>query len=221
MCAWSAQRSHAPSPTRDVHVRRAYADRIELSGRSGERTIVLVHNSGTIAGRSNGGVMEDFQEQEYEFLRRLEEERVDRRTLLEEGSCSRCRADRPLALAGRSRGPQEGARRPADARPLDQAHRDRQGGQEGRPPQHDRAAARLGELRRDHLDVLEEVRDPDHERQPGRQLGPGEPGRPLAQGRLRGLRTSSTSARRSRSPGRTRACTRSTTRRTSRRSRGR
>ena len=29
--------------------------------------------------------MEDFQEQEYEFLRRLEEERVDRRTLLKRG----------------------------------------------------------------------------------------------------------------------------------------
>ena len=30
--------------------------------------------------------MEDFQEQEYEFLRRLEEERVDRRTLLRRGA---------------------------------------------------------------------------------------------------------------------------------------
>ena len=30
--------------------------------------------------------MEDFQEQEYEFLRRLEEERSDRRTLLPAGS---------------------------------------------------------------------------------------------------------------------------------------
>ena len=29
--------------------------------------------------------MEDFQEQEYEFLRRLEEERVGRRTLLKRG----------------------------------------------------------------------------------------------------------------------------------------
>ena len=29
--------------------------------------------------------MEDFQEQEYEFLRRLEEERVDRRTLVRRG----------------------------------------------------------------------------------------------------------------------------------------
>ena len=29
--------------------------------------------------------MEDFQEQEYEFLRRLEEERLDRRTLLRRG----------------------------------------------------------------------------------------------------------------------------------------
>ena len=29
--------------------------------------------------------MEDFQEQEYEFLRRLEEERLDRRTLVRRG----------------------------------------------------------------------------------------------------------------------------------------
>ena len=29
--------------------------------------------------------MEDFQEQEYEFLRRLDEERVDRRKLLKRG----------------------------------------------------------------------------------------------------------------------------------------
>ena len=29
--------------------------------------------------------MEDFQEQEYEFLRRLEEERIDRRTLVRRG----------------------------------------------------------------------------------------------------------------------------------------
>src|SRR3954471_21336178 len=36
--------------------------------------------------RPNGGVMEDFQEQEYEFLRRLEEERVDRKTLLRRGA---------------------------------------------------------------------------------------------------------------------------------------
>src|SRR6476620_2450192 len=32
-----------------------------------------------------GGSMEDFQEQEYEFLRRLEDERVGRRTLVKRG----------------------------------------------------------------------------------------------------------------------------------------
>ena len=42
---------------------------------------------------------------------------------------------------------------------------------------------RLGELRRDHDDVREEVRHRDHERQPRRQLGAGEPGDRLAQGR--------------------------------------
>jgi hypothetical protein len=42
----------------------------------------------------------------------------------------------------------------------------------------------LGELRRDHVDVQEEVRPEADERQPGRLLGAGEPGRALAQGRL-------------------------------------
>ena len=129
--------------------------------------------------------MEDYQEQEYEFLRRLEEEQV--------GRADACVKRGPAAGAGLtvlSLSPTAlAARKKALADPpmlgrLAQAVRHRQGGEEGRPPQRDRAAARLGELRRDHQHVLEEVRHPDHERQPGRQLGAGEPGDPLAQGRL-------------------------------------
>ncbi len=51
--------------------------------------------------------MEDFQEQEYEFLRRLEEERVDRRTLLRRGAIAGAGLTvlslSPAALAARSR----------------------------------------------------------------------------------------------------------------------
>ena len=129
--------------------------------------------------------MEDFQEQEYEFLRRLEEERVDRRTLVKRGLAAGVGLTvlslSPAALAARK---QVLADPPVAGRARQRSSRDRAGGQEGRPPQHDRAAARLGELRRDHDDVHEEVRHRDHERQPRRQLGAGEPGDPLAEGRL-------------------------------------
>ncbi len=51
--------------------------------------------------------MEDFQEQEYEFLRRLEEERVDRRTLLRRGAAAGVGLTvlslSPAALAARGR----------------------------------------------------------------------------------------------------------------------
>jgi putative spermidine/putrescine transport system substrate-binding protein len=51
--------------------------------------------------------MEDFQEQEYEFLRRLEEERVDRRTLLRRGAIAGAGLTvlslSPAALAARTR----------------------------------------------------------------------------------------------------------------------
>ena len=60
--------------------------------------------------------MEDFQEQEYEFLRRLEEERVGRRTLLKRGLAAGAGLTvmslSPAALAAR----EEGARRPAHDR---------------------------------------------------------------------------------------------------------
>ena len=66
----------------------------------------------------------------------------------------------------------------------DHLHRAREAGEEGGVDQHDRAAARLGELRRDHVDLQEEVRPQADERQPRRLVGAGEPGRALAQGRL-------------------------------------
>ena len=114
--------------------------------------------------------VEDFQEQEYEFLRRLEEERVDRRKLLKRGLATA--AGLTILVAARS-GPRcagEGARGPAAAGHEEEPRRARRGGKEGRAPQRHRAAARLGELRRDHLDLHEEVRHRDHERQPQRQL---------------------------------------------------
>ena len=126
--------------------------------------------------------MEDFQEQEYEFLRRLEEERSDRRTLLRRGVGAGVGLTilslSPAAMAARKQatGQRTGPR---------QGHHDqgvRRRGQEGRPAQHDRPAARLGELRRDHVDLLEEVRHPHHERQPRRLVGGGERGRAVAQG---------------------------------------
>ena len=128
--------------------------------------------------------MEDFQEQEYEFLRRLEEERVDRRTIVRRGLAAGIGLTvlslSPTALAARK----QALANPPVAGRLVVPGRDGQGGEEGRRAQHDRAPARLGELRRDDGHVRQEVRHQDHERQPGRQLGSGEPGDSLAQGRL-------------------------------------
>ena len=99
------------------------------------------------------------------------------------GSCDRGRPHRHLVARGRPCGAGEGARRPAAPRDQAEPVRARRGGQEGRPPERDRAAARLGELRRDHLDLHEEVRHRHHERQPQRLLVGREPGDRLAQGR--------------------------------------
>ena len=127
--------------------------------------------------------MEDFEEQEYEFLRRLDEEQIDRRSMLRRGAAAGAGltvlALPASALAARKKAT---ATAPLLGRTLKLAEFVSRG-EEGRPAQRDRAAAGLGELRRDHQHVLEEVRHPDHERQPGRQLGAGEPGGPLAQGR--------------------------------------
>ena len=127
--------------------------------------------------------MEDYEAQEVEFWAKLEEEGMSRSSMLRRSAA----AAFGLTVFG-SAGTALGASRAACA-PAAQGHgrrpaRAHQGREEGRPPQHDRAAARLGELRRDDVDLPEEVRHQDHERQPGRQLGPGERGDPLAQGRL-------------------------------------
>ena len=60
--------------------------------------------------------MEDFQEQEYEFLRRLEEERIGRRKLLKRGLAAGGRPHRHRAARSRPRGAAEGARGPAAPR---------------------------------------------------------------------------------------------------------
>ena len=57
--------------------------------------------------------MEDFQEQEYEFLRRLEEEKFDRRKLLKRGLAAGAGLTISQHACGRARGTPEGARRPA------------------------------------------------------------------------------------------------------------
>ena len=55
--------------------------------------------------------MEDFQEQEYEFLRRLEEERFDRRTLLRRGVAAGAGLTILSLPAGALAAPSAGARR--------------------------------------------------------------------------------------------------------------
>ena len=155
--------------------------------------------------------MEDFQEQEYEFLRRLDEERFGRGDAAQARPCDRGGPHRHLVARGRPRGAGEGARGPAAPRDQEEPVRARRGGQEGRAPERDRAAARLGELRRDHLDLHEEVRHPDHERQPQRHLRRRRTRRSSRSRAIRAHRTSSTSARRSRSPAPSRACTPGTT----------
>ena len=128
--------------------------------------------------------MEDYEAQELEFWAKLEEEGMSRSSMLRRSAA----AAFGLTVIG-SASTALGATRARFAGAADEGDRGGHGDadqerEEGRPPQHDRAAARLGELRRDDLDLHEEVRDRDHERQPGRQLGAGERGDPLAQGRL-------------------------------------
>ena len=60
--------------------------------------------------------------------------------------------------------------------------RPRRGRQGGRDAEHDRAPARLGELRRDHGHLPVQVRHQDQQRQPERLVGRGEPGRQVPQG---------------------------------------
>ena len=136
--------------------------------------------------------MEDYEAQEVEFWRKLEEEGMSRSSMLRRSAAAAFgltilgqRGHRARRDAVRGRAP------PLKGR--GRARGARQGREEGRQAQHDRAAARLGELRRDDVDLPEEVRHPDHERQPERQLGAGEPGDSLARRATRALRTPSTS----------------------------
>ena len=112
------------------------------------------------------------------------------------------RRSRPAAARGHAAG--RAARHP-------DVPADREG-EEGRRAQHDRAAARLGELRRDHERLPEEVRHQDHQREPERQLRARRTRRSSRSRARAARRTSSTSARRSPS----RAPSRASTPRTSR-----
>ena len=128
--------------------------------------------------------MEDYEAQEQEFWRKLAEEDMSRSQMLKRSMA----AAAGLTILS-SPGVALAARRSAEAQPAAQgqglpAEDARRQREERRQAQRHRAPAGLVELRRDHLDVLEEVRHPDHERQPGRKLRAGEPGDRLAQGRL-------------------------------------
>ena len=128
--------------------------------------------------------MEDYEAQELEFWRKLDE---DGHEPLADAQAERRRSDRASrSSSSPGTGLGAGARHPRRAAAQGQSGFSMselvaQAKKEGKP-QHDRAAARLGELRRDHVDVPEEVRHQDHERQPGRQLRRGEPGRQSLKG---------------------------------------
>ena len=106
----------------------------------------------TIAGRHHDPremSVEDFQEQEYEFLRRLEEERIGRRKLLKRGLAGAAGltviALPEAALAARQKAL---ANPPLRGTKKNLAQLVAAAKKEGKP-ERDRAAARLGELRRD------------------------------------------------------------------------
>ena len=206
------------------HTRRAY--------RSGERQVTgrgypLKPRPGraSITIRSHFRTwrvcMEDYEAQEQEFWRKLAEEDMSRSQMLKRSMA----AAAGLTILS-SPGVALAARRSSEARPAAQgqglpAQDDRREREEGGQAERDRAAAGLVELRRDHLDVLEEVRHPDHERQPGRQLRAGEPGDRLAQGRLACAGRRRRRSRRSPSQAQRQGSTAGTSRRRSRRSRAR
>ena len=148
-----------------------------------QRTIASHRRFPVTAGSRRRRSVEDYQEQEYEFLRRLEEERVGRRTSLKRGLVAGAGLTvlslSPAALAARKKAL---ADPPVIGTPR-QAVRHRGRREEGRQAEHDRASARLVELRRGHVDLPEEVRDQHHEHESERQLGRGERGNRLAEGR--------------------------------------
>ena len=164
--------------------------------------------------------MEDYEAQEIEFWAKLEEEGMSRSSMLRRSAA----AAFGLTIVGSAStafAANKASHRGTDAHDEGRAQGSRGGGEEGRPPEHDRPPARLGELQGGAPQLPAQVRDRDHERQPGRQLRPGERGDSLAQGRQarsgrRRRRHLVRDLRRQR-----RACTRSTSTRTTRRSRGR
>ena len=154
--ACRAQRSQLPCDAQGRLTWSATITHSFTSGPPGGR-IALVRST-----RPNQEVIvEDYQEQEYEFWRRLDEETVDRRRLLKRGLVAGAGGLTILslsepALAARAAAlanpPLKGT--PGTMKELVAA------GEEGRPSQRHRAARRLGELRRDHQDLPEALRHP-------------------------------------------------------------
>ena len=164
--------------------------------------------------------MEDYQEQEYEFLRRLEEERIGRRTLLKRGLARRRRAH-DLSLSATALRHASRRRRPAVARDqgANLTELVRQAKKEGRlntialPPDW----ANYGEImstftKKYGIPITNDNPDGTSAQENQAVVSLKGDSRPP---------TSSTSARRSRSPAPSRACTRSTSTATSRPSRAR
>ena len=144
--------------------------------------------------------MEDYEAQELEFWRKLDEEEISRSQMLKR-SVAAATGLTVLASPGLAWARERGIR---VAPPLKgkgfSMTRARRAGEEGRQRQHDRPAARLGELRRDHLHLPEEVRN-RQSRSTTRTAAPRRRTRRSARSRAtRALRTSSTTAPRSRSP---------------------
>ena len=182
--------------------------------RRGESVLHPRHRSHTIDAFTQftrGGVMEDHQEQEYEFWRRLEEEQLDRRKLLKRGLAAGAGLTifslSDVALAARQRAladPPMRGKAMSLKELIAEAKKENHLNTIALPPE-------LGELRRDHGDVHEEVRHRDHERQP-RRAPRRRRTRPSVRSRAtRAPPTCSTSARRSRRRRQRAASTRSTT----------
>ena len=129
--------------------------------------------------------MEDYEAQEHEFWAKLSEEGMSRSQMLRRSAAAALGLTvlgaPASALASRARLHRLGL---ADERCGRLGERACQRGQEGRAPERDRTAARLGELRRDHQHVPEEVRARHDAGEPERHLGRREPGDLVAQGQF-------------------------------------
>jgi putative spermidine/putrescine transport system substrate-binding protein len=125
--------------------------------------------------------VEDYQEQEYEFWRRLDEEQLDRRKLLKRGLAAGAGLTifslSDVALATRQR---VLADPPLRGTPGTMKELVAQAKKEGHLND---IACRPGELRPDHQDLPEALRHPVRANQPRRSSGAGKPGHRFAEGR--------------------------------------